>query len=134
MGVGVEWLVDAAGCDPGVLSDSKLIVEFCGEILSDLNLSVIGEPAVHKFAGAGGLTAFFLLTESHLACHTYPENGVATFNLYCCRERPEWPWKSRIEARLGANRVTVTRVDRGIALAAGYGSNAGCTANQGGSL
>ena len=39
----------------------------------------------HKFGGEGGVTGLIMLTESHLACHTYPEYQTATFNLYCCR-------------------------------------------------
>jgi S-adenosylmethionine/arginine decarboxylase-like enzyme len=53
-----------------------------------------------------------MLTESHLACHTYPEFGVATFNLYCCRERPSWPWDERLREMLGASAVSVRRVRR----------------------
>jgi len=32
-----------------------------------------------------GVTGLLLLTESHLACDTFPERGFASFNLYCCR-------------------------------------------------
>ena len=52
-------------------------------------------------------------SESHLACHTYPEFGVATFNLYCCRARPEWPWRGRLREALGATQVTVRALPRG---------------------
>jgi S-adenosylmethionine decarboxylase len=53
------------------------------------------------------------LTESHLACHTYPEYGTATFNLYCCRSRPEWDWESELRSALSAGSVTVTKLERG---------------------
>jgi S-adenosylmethionine decarboxylase len=53
-----------------------------------------------------------MLTESHLACHTYPEFGVATFNLYCCRERPAWPWDERLREMLGAHDVCVRSLSR----------------------
>ncbi|HMJ08495.1 MAG TPA: S-adenosylmethionine decarboxylase, partial [Pyrinomonadaceae bacterium] len=46
-------------------------------------------------------------------CHTYPEHGTATFNLYCCRTRPEWDWESNLKETLKAANVKVTRVDRG---------------------
>jgi len=58
------------------------------------------------------VTGLALLTESHLACHTYPEFGVATFNLYCCRERPAWDWEARLSELLGASRVSVRRLTR----------------------
>jgi S-adenosylmethionine decarboxylase len=53
-----------------------------------------------------------MLSESHLACHTFPERAFAAFNLYCCRPRPEWPWADRLAEMIGAARVVVRRVDR----------------------
>ena len=85
----------------------------CEQIIADLDLRVIGEAAWHEFPQPGGVTGLFLLTESHLACHTYPESGIATFNLYCCRERPDWPWAERLRESLGATLVTVRFARRG---------------------
>jgi S-adenosylmethionine decarboxylase len=76
-------------------------------IISDLNLQVVGEQMWHSFPTPGGVTGIALLTESHLACHTYPEFRTATINLYCCRERAEWPWADRLADLLGAQSVTV---------------------------
>ena len=53
------------------------------------------------------------LTESHLACHTYPEHGIATFNLYCCRTRPEWKWDERLTEMIGATNVNISKIERG---------------------
>jgi S-adenosylmethionine decarboxylase len=59
------------------------------------------------------VTALYMLSESHLACHTYPEYGVATFNLYCCRERPEWNWNECLRREFQAVRVSTRQVIRG---------------------
>jgi len=77
----------------------------CDEIVTDLGLAAIGEPQWHQFPPPGGVTGMYLLTESHLTCHTFPELGVATFNLYCCRPRAPWPWESQLSNRLAAARV-----------------------------
>jgi S-adenosylmethionine decarboxylase len=53
-----------------------------------------------------------MLSESHLACHTYPEHGVLAMNLYCCRPRPEWPWRERLAELVGATRVDVRVCER----------------------
>jgi S-adenosylmethionine decarboxylase len=53
------------------------------------------------------------LTESHLTCHTYPEHGIATFNLYCCRTRPEWGWEANLKDILRAVEVKIIKVERG---------------------
>ncbi len=111
--VGCEWVVDAFGCDPEALRDLETLQQICQQILGDLELTVVGQPMWHQFPGYAGVTGLFLLSESHLACHTYPEHGLATFNLYCCRNRPEWPWANVIHEFLGSERVTIVRVPRG---------------------
>ena len=110
--VGTEWLIEASGCDAGALRDVGRLRGVFARAVEELGLRVVGEPLWHKFPGEGGVTGLAMLTESHLACHTYPEFGVAAFNLYCCRERPEWPWAERLGEMLGAAEVRVRSVSR----------------------
>ncbi len=115
MNVGSEWIVDAEGCSPERLSDLPTLQNLCQQLITDLQLRVVGEALWHQFPAPGGVTGLFLLTESHLACHTYPETGTATFNLYCCKTRPEWQWQQQLAAALAAQSVTVRFVNRGAA-------------------
>ena len=110
--VGTEWLVEAVGCEPELLRDEKLVRSILERVVADLALRPI-DSVWHKFEGEGGVTGLIALTESHLACHTYPEHGTATFNLYCCRERPEWSWQESLADALKARAVFVTRIERG---------------------
>jgi len=110
--VGTEWLVEASGCNADALRDEVLIRAIFSSLMDDLGLISVGS-VWHKFPGEGGVTGLIALTESHLACHTYPEYGTATFNLYCCRTRPAWDWEGELSLRLAATTVTVTRVERG---------------------
>lgn len=110
--VGTEWLIEANECEPEKLRDESVLRFLLGEVIEDLSLITI-DSIWHKFPGEGGVTGLVALTESHLACHTYPEYGTATFNLYCCRERAEWPWEARLTAVLGARSVSVQKIDRG---------------------
>ncbi|HQZ94734.1 MAG TPA: adenosylmethionine decarboxylase [Pyrinomonadaceae bacterium] len=110
--VGTEWLIEATGCEPDALRDENAIRSILSRVIDDLGLRSIGS-VWHKFDGEGGVTGLIALTESHLACHTYPEYGTATFNLYCCRTRPEWNWEGELKAALDAADVTVTRIERG---------------------
>jgi S-adenosylmethionine decarboxylase len=113
MQVGTEWLIDASGCSADALRDVARLRALCERVLRELELRVVGDGVWHQFPAPGGLTGLYLLTESHLACHTYPEHGVATFNLHCCRARPRWPWETILERTLGAARVTVRELRRG---------------------
>jgi S-adenosylmethionine decarboxylase len=110
--VGTEWLVEASGCDAARLRDADALRAVFARAVRELRLQVVGGEHWHKFPGEGGVTGLAMLTESHLACHTYPEFGVATFNLYCCRERAAWPWDERLREMLGATGVRVRRLAR----------------------
>ena len=112
MTLGTEWLIDASGCDADALADLERLRAVFDRVINDLELNVVGEIAWAKFSEPGGVSGLALLSESHLTCHTYPEFGAATFNLYCCRKRTAWPWEQRLGELLGANVVSVTVVER----------------------
>jgi len=115
--VGIEHLIDASGCPPETLSDLDAVRAVLDLVVTRLELRVVGEPSWHRFpplgGQPGGVTGLYLLTESHLSVHTYPERGVATVNLYCCRPRADFPWETELARALGASRVTVRAVERG---------------------
>ena len=111
--VGTEWLVEAEECNENLLRDEKILRAVFSRIIDDLGLKTIKEPLWHKFGGEGGVTGLLMLTESHLACHTYPEHRIATFNLYCCRTRPTWNWEENLKKMLSANQVRITKIERG---------------------
>ena len=112
--VGTEWLIEAFECDAEKLRDTEVLRAVFSSVIEDLNLKTVGEAVWHKFAGAGGVTGIVALSESHLACHTYPEYKTATFNLYCCRKRAEWNWAENLSKMLGAQTVKIQRIERGI--------------------
>ncbi|MGC2238762.1 MAG: S-adenosylmethionine decarboxylase [Pyrinomonadaceae bacterium] len=111
--VGTEWLIEAEECSENLLRDEATLRAVFARIIADLGLKTLAEPLWHKFGGEGGVTGLVMLTESHLACHTYPEYKAATFNLYCCRTRPEWNWEANLNELLGASEVRITKIERG---------------------
>lgn len=111
--VGIEWMIEAEGCNAEKLRDAAVLRGVFARLIEDLGLKTVGEGVWHKFPGAGGVTALVALTESHLACHTYPEHEIATFNLYCCRERAAWNWEANLKESLGAKIVNIQKIERG---------------------
>ena len=108
---GLEWVVDARGCDPARLGDQKTLQALFDAIVHDLDLRVVGR-SWHVFPGAGGVTGVYMLSESHLTVHTFPEHGSLSLNLFCCRPRGEWDFAAGLAEHVGATDVDVRRVER----------------------
>lgn len=111
--VGREWIVDASGCSHESLRSLESVRAVCERAVRELELQVVGQPLWRQFPEPGGVTGLYLLSESHLACHTWPELGLATFNLFSCRRRGDWPWEARLCEMLGAESVSVRIAERG---------------------
>jgi S-adenosylmethionine decarboxylase len=110
---GVEWVVEAGGCDPRRLADKSVLEALFARAVRELELIAVHPGLWHVFPEPGGVTGMLLLQESHLTVHTFPETGYAALNLFCCRPRPRWDFEARLRELLGATRVTVRELPRG---------------------
>ena len=105
-------MVDARGCSPVRLSDRASVIALLDRIVDAMDLRVVST-SVHVFPEPGGVTAMYLLAESHLTIHTFPEAGIATLNAYCCRPRTAAAWRELLGEILGAREVSVREQARG---------------------
>ena len=112
MSLGTEWVIDASGCNAATLADIEQLKLIFDRIIRDLDLHVLGEVFWHQFPGTRGVSGLALLSESHLACHTYPEFSAASFNLYHCSKRSTWAWERMLREMLGAAHVNVRVFER----------------------
>lgn len=113
---GVEWIVDVEGCDPARIagrSGLEGLRDLFDALIRELDLHPLGEIQWHEFEHTAGLTGLVALSESHLACHTYPEAGSLTLNLYTCRTRPGPDWQALVAAHVGPGEVHTREVRRG---------------------
>ena len=109
---GIEWVVEAHGCDPRALADLAQLQSLFAALSEQLALHAVGPESWYKFDGAGGVTGLRLLSESHLACHTFPEFGSLCLNVFCCRPRPPADFKKLLGASVGAQHVNVRCIER----------------------
>lgn len=109
---GCEWLIEAHGCDAATLANPDALRALFTKLIAALDLHPVADAAWHQFPGTGGITGLCLLSESHLACHTFPEFGSLCLNVFCCRERPDWNFEACLREQFAAARVVVRKVER----------------------
>jgi S-adenosylmethionine decarboxylase len=122
-GTGTEFVADIYGCDPDVLRSRERLDAIMSRLISEIGVHPVREPLWQVFPAPGGITGLWLLAESHLAVHTYPETHFAAISLYCCGSRRDWPAEARLRAWFGADHVDVQTLDRGRRLASGHIGN-----------
>jgi S-adenosylmethionine decarboxylase len=111
-----EWLVDISNANAAHLASVERVRALCDDVVAAFRLTLVAPPLLHVFPGAGGITALYLLSESHLAVHTWPEKRGALLSLGTCRPGvPEqFAWSDVVRAHVGGDAV-VRRVERSIA-------------------
>lgn len=109
---GLEWVIEAHGCDAAHLADPRLLQRLFEALIDELSLHPVSPGNWHQFPGAGGITGLQLLQESHLACHTFPEFGSLCLNVFCCRPRAQADFETLLRREFGATRVHVRQIDR----------------------
>jgi len=90
---GLHILVEFNSPNGLLLESSGQSRIFFDDIIDKYNLQKVGE-VYHDFPG-GGFTAVVCLTESHLSIHTWPEFGLATFDIFLSNYRNDNTQKVR---------------------------------------
>ncbi len=80
--VGIHYIIDIDDINDAKKFNNKKILKLCENILKVTKVTVL-EKAIHEFKPQG-LTAMYLLAESHLSLHTWPELKKIRFDLFSC--------------------------------------------------
>jgi len=67
-----------------LLNDSTKIKELFDNICKKFNYTILNKTE-HIFEPQG-ITILYLLSESHISIHTFPERNYAALDIYTCRE------------------------------------------------
>lgn len=111
--LGRHILCESLGCDPEVLNDRKVVEQ----IMVDAALKTgaeVREVAFHKFSPQG-VSGVVVISESHLAIHTWPELGYASIDVYTCGDTVDpWAAVNYMNEKFGATSVEANEYPRGL--------------------
>ena len=108
---GMEWLIEAFGCESALLLDRRQLDLLFETIVRRMALRPVGQPVWHIF-DQGGATGIWLLQESHLTIHTFPEYSSVCVNVFCCTQRESMDWHATFSSVLGATDLKVRECER----------------------
>lgn len=98
-----------------LLNDCLALNAMLKQICNDYDFQILSE-VVHQFEPQG-CSILFLLSESHLSIHTFPEKNHMSFDIYTCRQYPDNSEYDKIyqfvvDQLQASNNSTCTIVDR----------------------
>lgn len=82
--LGHHYMIDIMSLDYNILEDMDKIMDIMKKAINIGKMNII-DTKVHRFSPYG-MTGFFMLAESHLSFHTWPEKGYISIDMYSCGE------------------------------------------------
>ena len=110
--IGQHLLADLYDVASHRLVDGGLLANCLDEAARRGGMKPIGSPVLHRFPG-GGLTGYLLLSESHIALHTYPEHRYIALDIFSCGGADSKAALSVFLAALEPGRERITTAPRG---------------------
>lgn len=110
--LGTHLLVEFYDCDREVLDDEKAITKLFVDAARKAKATVV-EQVFHSF-NPHGVSGVVVISESHLAVHTWPEYGYAAVDVFTCgTEIDPWVAQKIIAEGLKAEHSTAIEMKRG---------------------
>ena len=111
--LGRHVLAEIYGCRFEVLNDIKMVQDIMINAALEAGAEV-REFVFHKFSPQG-ISGVVVISESHLAIHTWPELGYAAVDVFTCGDKVN-PWDAcnYMAEKFGAKYVNATEVKRGL--------------------
>ncbi len=72
------------GCERSLLSDESFISSVLEKVVDALEMHLLKKLS-YKFEEGGGVSALFLIAESHVALHSWPEYGFCDVEIVTCK-------------------------------------------------
>ncbi|MBP6322364.1 MAG: S-adenosylmethionine decarboxylase proenzyme [Fusobacteriaceae bacterium] len=111
--LGRHILVEFYNCNEEIMKDPILIEKFMNEAAKRANATIVNS-VFHHF-NPYGVSGAVIISESHLAIHTWPEYGYAAVDVFTCGDKIN-PWVAfdYLEKSFEADRSESVELPRGM--------------------
>lgn len=111
--LGRHILVEFYNCDEEILKNPILVEKYMKEAANIAKATIV-QSVFHHF-NPYGVSGVVVISESHLAIHTWPEYGYVAIDIFTCGDKIE-PWEAFkfLEKSFKAERSEPTEIPRGI--------------------
>ncbi|MCE4957444.1 adenosylmethionine decarboxylase [Macrococcoides caseolyticum] len=112
--LGRHVLIEYYNCDKEILKDHDAIERIMNEAAVVSGATIV-ESCFHTF-NPYGVSGAVIISESHLAIHTWPEYGYASVDVFTCGDSVD-PWKAEdfLQTKLKAELSDSFEMGRGMA-------------------
>jgi len=108
---GTHYIVDGWLASPELLNNAEGIRAALLEAVEAAGATLI-ELCVHQFSPIG-VTATATLAESHIALHTWPEDGYFAADLFFCGSGNPEKALRHLTSAMGAQKFVIRKIERG---------------------
>lgn len=79
---GIHYIIDIKNIPDKLVNDNKKLLSITDKCITDCKLNVLNKTK-HEFSPQG-FTVLYMLSESHLSMHTWPEKNLICIDLFSC--------------------------------------------------
>lgn len=94
-----------------ITRDMPLFMEELGNVITEAGATILNH-SHHIFDVPGAFTCLFLLSESHVSIHTWPELEFAAVDVFTCGSANTFSILLGVQKLLGSKDIEVLRVHR----------------------
>lgn len=109
--LGNHLIIDLYQCNFEILNDINLIKNVLHSTINQIGAKLINEG--YKEFSPIGISAFAIISESHISIHTWPEYAFAAVDIFSCNKELTNEVYEYIKQKLGAKQTTMQMLPRG---------------------
>lgn len=112
MVLGYHYILDMRGCNLTILQNTSTVESTLQNCILQAKIPIVAQ--VHHQFSPHGFSCVFIVAESHVAIHTWPEYAFASVDFFSCNLTIDGEaFMQTIAHAFGATEITIRKIERG---------------------